>query len=59
MTRCILYVEDDPTEREVAPFNLRRAGYDVTPASDGQEALSRFPPESSTSSSSTSRGRRP
>lgn len=42
MSRRILYVEDDPTGREVALFNLRRAGYDVTPASDGQEALSRF-----------------
>lgn len=42
MRRRILYVEDDPTGREVALFNLRRAGYDVTPTSDGQEALSRF-----------------
>ncbi|HEX8042396.1 response regulator [Candidatus Deferrimicrobium sp.] len=42
MRRRILYVEDDPTGREVALFNLRRAGYDVTLASDGQEALSRF-----------------
>ena len=42
MRRRILYVEDDPTGREVALFNLRRAGYDVIPASDGQEALSRF-----------------
>ncbi len=42
MRRRILYVEDDPTGREVALFNLRRAGYDVTPASDGQEALSCF-----------------
>ena len=42
MSRRILYVEDDPTGREVALFNLRKAGYDVTPASDGQEALSRF-----------------
>lgn len=42
MRRRILYVEDDTTGREVALFNLRRAGYDVTPASGGQEALSRF-----------------
>ena len=40
MSRRILYVDDDPAGREVALFNLRRAGYDVTPASDGQEALS-------------------
>jgi DNA-binding NtrC family response regulator len=45
MRRRILYVEDDPTGREVAVYNLQKAGYDVTPASDGQEALSRFPLE--------------
>jgi len=42
MRRRILYVEDDPTGREVAVHNLQKAGYDVTPTSDGQEALSRF-----------------
>lgn len=42
MSRSILYVDDDAPGREVALFNLRRAGYDVTPASDGQEALSLF-----------------
>ncbi len=45
LTKRILYVEDDPVGREVALFNLRKAGYDVTPASDGQEALYVFSPE--------------
>lgn len=45
LTRRILYVEDDPAVREVSLFNLRKVGYDVTPASDGQDAVSRFSPE--------------
>ncbi len=45
MKMRILYVEDDPTGREVAMFSLRKAGYDVTFASDGQEALSCFSPQ--------------
>lgn len=45
LTPRILYVEDDPAAREVALFNLRKAGYDVTPSSDGQEAVSHFSPE--------------
>jgi len=41
----ILFIDDDKAGREVALFNLRRAGYEVTPASDGQEAISFFSPE--------------
>ena len=41
----ILFIDDDKTGREVALFNLRRAGYEVTPASDGQEGISFFSPE--------------
>lgn len=42
MSRRILYVEDNPAGREITLFNLRRAGYDVTPASNSQEALAHF-----------------
>jgi len=41
----ILFIDDDKTGREVALFNLRRAGYEVMPASDGQEGISFFSPE--------------
>jgi len=41
----ILFIDDDKAGREVALFNLRRAGYEVTPASDGQEAISFFSPD--------------
>src|SRR3990170_608938 len=41
----ILFIDDDKAGREVALFNLRRAGYELTPASDGQEGLSLFSPE--------------
>jgi len=41
----ILFIDDDKAGREVALFNLRRAGYEVTPASDGQEGISFFSPE--------------
>jgi two-component system NtrC family response regulator len=41
----ILFIDDDPAGREVALFNLRKAGYSVTPASDGQEGLDTFAAE--------------
>ena len=41
----ILFIDDDKAGREVALFNLRRAGYEVTAASDGQEGISLFSPE--------------
>ncbi len=41
----ILFIDDDRTGREVALFNLRRAGYDVTAAGDGQEGLDAFAAE--------------
>mgnify|MGYP001561083855 FL=1 len=42
MCAHILFIDDDRAGREVALFNLRKAGYEVTPASDGQEGLSLF-----------------
>ena len=45
MTGRILFIDDDRAGREVALFNLRKAGYEVTAASDGQEGLSAFAPE--------------
>ncbi len=41
----ILFIDDDRAGREVALFNLRKAGYKVEAASDGQEGLSVFSPE--------------
>ena len=41
----ILFIDDDLAGREVALFNLRKAGYEVTAASDGQEGLAAFAPE--------------
>ena len=38
----ILFIDDDPAGREVALFNLRKAGYEVAAASDGGEGLSAF-----------------
>jgi two-component system response regulator MtrA len=38
----ILLVEDDPSIREVTAIGLRNAGFDVTVAADGVEALERF-----------------
>jgi len=38
----ILFIDDDRSGREVALFNLRKAGYDVTPAADGREGLDAF-----------------
>jgi len=40
----ILFIDDDKAGREVALFNLRRAGYEVTSASDGKEGISLFSP---------------
>jgi two-component system NtrC family response regulator len=45
LTGRILFIDDDKAGREVALFNLRRAGYEVTSASDGQEGVSLFTPE--------------
>ncbi|MCL5884567.1 MAG: response regulator, partial [Deltaproteobacteria bacterium] len=45
MTGRILFIDDDKAGREVALFNLRRAGYELTPAADGQEGFSLFSPE--------------
>jgi CheY-like chemotaxis protein len=45
MTGRILFIDDDKAGREVALFNLRLAGYELTPAADGQEGLSLFSPE--------------
>ncbi len=42
MAGRILFIDDDRAGREVALFNLRKAGYEVTPASDGQEGLAFF-----------------
>ena len=40
----VLLVDDDPTGRKVAVYNLARAGLDVDEAADGAEALRRFDP---------------
>lgn len=42
----ILFIDDDLAGREVALFNLRKAGYEVRAAADGNEGLSAFAPES-------------
>jgi two-component system NtrC family response regulator len=44
MTGRILFIDDDRAGREVALFNLRKAGYEVTAASDGREGLDAFSP---------------
>jgi two-component system NtrC family response regulator len=41
----ILFIDDDRTGMEVALHNLRKAGYEVTPAFDGREGLALFSPE--------------
>jgi len=38
----ILFIDDDPAGREVALFNLRKAGHEVTSAADGREGLAAF-----------------
>lgn len=45
MARRILFIDDDRVGREVALHNLRKAGYDVTSASDGREGLALFSTE--------------
>ncbi len=42
---ALLLVDDDPTGRRVAIYNLTRAGFEVDEAGDGEEALTRFDPE--------------
>ena len=42
MAGRILFIDDDPVGREVALFNLRKAGYEVTAAEDGAAGLSAF-----------------
>ncbi len=42
MASRILFIDDDKAGREVALFNLRKAGYEVAAASDGQEGLDAF-----------------
>ncbi|HJX16214.1 MAG TPA: response regulator, partial [Candidatus Deferrimicrobiaceae bacterium] len=44
MERRILFIDDDRAGREVALFNLRKAGYKVEVASDGTEGLAIFSP---------------
>ncbi len=41
---AILFVDDDPTIRQVAAFNLQKAGHEVDVVATGQEALRRFEP---------------
>jgi two-component system response regulator MtrA len=41
-TPRILLVEDDPSIREITAMGLESAGFRVTPAGDGREALQRF-----------------
>ena len=42
MSGRILFIDDDPAGREVALFNLRKAGYEVAAASDGGGGLAAF-----------------
>jgi two-component system chemotaxis response regulator CheY len=42
MSANILFIDDDRAGREVALFNLRKAGYEVTAAPDGEEGLELF-----------------
>ncbi len=45
MAGRILFIDDDLAGREVALFNLRKAGYEVSAASDGREGLAVFSPD--------------
>jgi len=40
----LLLLEDDPAGRELARFNLQKAGYAVDTAADGETGLARFDP---------------
>ena len=42
MERRVLFIDDDRAGREVALFNLRKAGYKVEAASDGTEGLALY-----------------
>jgi two-component system NtrC family response regulator len=42
---CVLLVDDDESNRELAAFNLKRAGYEVEVAVDGASALRKFRPQ--------------
>jgi DNA-binding NtrC family response regulator len=42
MSGRILFIDDDPAGREVALFNLRKAGHEVAAAEDGAQGLSAF-----------------
>lgn len=42
MAKNILVVDDSPTMRQMVSFTLRGAGFDVTEAQHGQEALSKI-----------------
>ena len=39
MPKCILIIEDDPVNRELAKRTLQSKGYDVITAGDGVEGL--------------------
>jgi CheY-like chemotaxis protein len=41
----ILFIEDDDSGRELGLYNLRKAGYGVEGAPDGEAGLARFAPE--------------
>ena len=42
--RAVLMVDDDATGRRVAVFNLRKAGFEVDEAADGEAALALYDP---------------
>jgi two-component system chemotaxis response regulator CheY len=42
MSRTILSVDDSPSVRQMVSFTLQRAGYSVTEACDGRDALTKL-----------------
>ena len=44
MPTTVLFIDDDATGREVAAHNLRRAGFEVTLAADGELGMDAFDP---------------